>query len=82
MNITAHQEKEKNEKTGKREAGEERKQSTDFKKAACCLSAVVQGEAWRKIYLCEESDGVTRTLGKTNSHFDPTQTGSATAPLG
>ena len=42
MNVAAHHKKEKNEKTGKREAGEERKQSTDFKEAACCPSAVVQ----------------------------------------
>ena len=43
MNVTACQE----EKTGKRDA-EERKQSTDFKEAACCPSAVVQRAARRK----------------------------------
>ena len=32
-----------------REAGEERKQSTDFKEAACCPYAVVQRAARRKI---------------------------------
>ena len=51
MNVTAHQEKEKNEetKTGKRKAGEERRrQATDFKKAECCPSVVVQGAARRK----------------------------------
>ena len=50
MNVAAHQEKEKNEetRTGKREAGEERIQATDFKEAACCPSAVVQ-EAARRI---------------------------------
>ena len=42
MNVAAHQEKEKNEKTGKRKAGEERRQA-DFKEAACYPSAVVQG---------------------------------------
>ena len=49
MNVTAYQE-EKNEetKTGKRKAGEERKQVTDFKEAVCCPSAVVQGAAQRK----------------------------------
>ena len=46
MNVTAHEEKEKNEK---------RRQATDFKKAACCPSAVVQGEARRKNGLCERS---------------------------
>ena len=47
MNIAAHQ-KEKNEKTGKIDVGEERKQSTDFKEAACYFSAVVQRAARRK----------------------------------
>ena len=46
MNVTAHQEKEKNEetKTGKRKAGKKkkRKQATDFKEAVCCSLAVVQ----------------------------------------
>ena len=57
MNVVAHQEKEKNEetKTGKRKAGEERKQATDFKKAACCPFEVVQGVARRKNSLCEGS---------------------------
>ena len=51
MNVTAHQEKEKNEETkkGKRGAGEmkekKRKQAIDFKDAVCCPSAVVQGAA-------------------------------------
>ena len=50
MNVTAHQEKEKNEETkkGKRRAGEKRKQATDFKEAVCCPPAVVQGAAQRK----------------------------------
>ena len=50
MNITAHQEKEKNKetRTGKRKAGEERKQATNFKEAVCCPFAVVQGVAQRK----------------------------------
>ena len=47
MNVTAHQEKKKNEetKTGKRGAGEmrNRKQATDFKEAVCCPTAIVQG---------------------------------------
>ena len=47
MNVAAHQEKEKNEKTRKRKAGEERRQ-VDFKEAACYPSAVVQGAARRK----------------------------------
>ena len=47
MNVAAHQEKEKNEKTGKRKAEEERAQA-DFKEAACYPSAVVQGAARQK----------------------------------
>ena len=46
MNVTVHQEKEKNEKTrtSKRRAGEEkkRKQATDFIEAVCCTYVVVQ----------------------------------------
>ena len=43
MNVIAHQEKEKNKetKTGKRKAGEGRRQATDFKEAACCPFAIV-----------------------------------------
>ena len=52
MNIAARQEKEKNEKTGKRKAGEERRQA-DFKEAAWYPSAVVRGAARRKNGLCE-----------------------------
>ena len=54
MNIAAYQEKEKNEKTSKRKAEEERRQA-DFKEAACYLSAVVQRAARRKNGLCEGS---------------------------
>ena len=47
MSVTVHQEKRKNEetKTGKRRAGEKRKQTTDFKEAVCCPTAVVQEAA-------------------------------------
>ena len=54
MNVAAHQEKKKNEKTGKRKAREERRQA-DFKEAACYPSTVVQGAARRKNGLCEGS---------------------------
>ena len=54
MNIATRQEKEKNEKTGKKKAGEERKQA-NFKDAVCCPSAVVQGAARRKNGLYEGS---------------------------
>ena len=54
MNVAAHQEKEKNEKTVKRKAGVKRRQA-NFKEAACCPSAVVQGAARRKNGLREGS---------------------------
>ena len=47
MNVTAHQEKNKNKemKTGKKRAGEKkkRKQVTNFKEAVCCPTAIIQG---------------------------------------
>ena len=54
MNVGAHQEKEKDEKTSKRKAGVERRQA-NFKEAACYPSAVVQWGARRKNGLCERS---------------------------
>ena len=80
MNVTAYQKKKKEEetKTGMNKAGE-RRQATDYREAVCCLSAVVQGAARRKKG-SRGVPGVTGTVvGKTNSHFDPTQTGSGTA---
>ena len=71
MNVAAHQ-KEKNEKMGKRKAGEERIQATDFEEAACCLSAVVQGAARRKMVCVRGVSGVIGTLGKANNHLNPT----------
>ena len=79
MNIAAYQEKEKNEKTSKRKAGEERRQA-DFKEAACYPSAVVQGLHGEKLVCVRAVPRVTGTLGKANSHFNPTQTGLGTAP--
>ena len=78
MNVAAHQEKEKNEKTGKRKAGIERRQ-TDLKEAACYPSAVVQRAARQKNGLCKGSAWVTGTLRKANSHFDQIQRGLGTA---
>ena len=69
MNIAAHQKK-KNEKMDKRKAGEQRRQ-TDFIEAACYPFVVVQGE----IVCVRGVPRLTGTLGKTNSHFNPTQTG-------
>ena len=54
MNVAAYQEKEKNEKTGKRKVGVEKRQA-NFKEAVCYPSAVVHGAARRKNALCEGS---------------------------
>ena len=78
INVAAHQEKEKIEKTGKKKAGEERRQA-DFEETACYPSAVVQGLHNEKMVCVRGVPGVTGTLGKANSHFDPTQTGLGTA---
>ena len=74
MNFAAHQAKEKNEetKTGKREAGEKRRQATGFKEAVRYPPAVVQGAARQKMVCARGVPGVTGTLGQANSHFDPT----------
>ena len=68
LNVAAHQ-KEKNQKTAKRKAGEERRQA-DFKKAACYPSAVVQGAARQKMVCVSNWD-----LREGHSHFGPAQTG-------
>ena len=73
MSLAVHQE-EKNEKTSKRKAGVERRQA-DFIEAVCYPSAVVQGAARQKTVCVSGIPGVTGTLGKANSNFDPTQTG-------
>ena len=51
INVTAHQEK--NEKTGIKKAGERRGQATDFRKAVCCPTSVVQRAARQKMVLRE-----------------------------
>ena len=75
MNVVAYQEKE-NEKIGKRKT-EEKKRTTNFKETVCCLSAVKPRKVWQKNGM-RGVPRVTRTLGKTNSNFDPTQMGSRT----
>ena len=74
MNVTALQEKKKNEemKMSMKKAGEERRHVTDFRKAVSCPSAVIQGAARQKNGL-RAVPGITGTLRKTNSHFDLTQ---------
>ena len=76
INVAAHQE---NTKTGKKEVGEEGKQSTDFKEAAHSLSAVVQRAARRKDICMMRVSRATGTLGMANNYFDLAQTGSGTA---
>ena len=77
MNVAAHQEKEKNDNTkSDKKKVEERRQAIDFKEDRCCSSAVVQGAVRQKMVSVREVLGITGTFGKTNSHFDPTQTGS------
>ena len=77
MKVAAHWDKEKNEKTGKRKAGEERKQA-DFKEAAFLQS--FRGLHGEKMVCVRGVSGVTGTLGKTSSNFNPTQTRLGTAP--
>ena len=64
MNVAAHQEKKKSENTGKGKAGKERKQTVDFKEAACCPSAVDQRQRKEKMTCVREVPGVTGTLGR------------------
>ena len=43
------------------------------------LAAVVQGQHGEKMVCVKKMPMAIRTLGKANSHFDPTQLGSGTA---
>ena len=78
MNIAAHQKKKNEEtKTGNRKAGEDRR--LILKKLWAPLLRSFKGAARRKNRLCDGSARGNWDLGKVNSHFDPTQTGSGTA---
>ena len=72
MNVATHQEKEKNEKTFKRKAGEDR---PILKRLRATLLRSFRGLHGEKMICVSGVPGVTGTLGKANSHFDPTQTG-------
>ena len=74
MNVVVHQDKKNNEKIGKKSA-EESRQETDFKEAKCCPSVVIQGQHGEKMVCAREVPRVTGTLGRANSHFDPTKRG-------
>ena len=76
MNVAAHQEKD--EKTGKKRA-EERRQS-NFKELRATLLRSFRGLHSEKMVCVRGVPGVTGTLGKANSNFNPTQTGLGIAP--
>ena len=79
-NVTDQQEKKNNKetKTGKRRAGENRKQATDFKKAVRYPSAVVQGAAQRRNE--GECPGLRGPSGSPTAILTQPKTGSGTAP--
>ena len=71
MNVAAHQEKEKDEKTVKRKAGEDRQ---ILKRLRATLLRSFRGLHGEKMVCVGGVPGVTGTLGMANTHFDPTQT--------
>ena len=75
MNVAAYQEKGKNEKTGKRKA-EDR---PILKKLRATLLQSFRGLRGKKMVCVRGLPGVTGTLRKANSHFNPTQMGLGTA---
>ena len=72
MNVATHQEKEKNEKTVKRKAEEDR---PILKRLSATLLRSFRGLHGEKMVCVRGVPGATGTLGKANSHFNPTQTG-------
>ena len=74
MNVTAHQEKEETKKQEKRK----RENRRPILKMLCV--ALLRSFRRQHSEKMKGSARVTGTVGKTNSHFDPTQTGSGTAP--
>ena len=71
MNVATHQKKEKNEKTVKRKA-EDR---PILKTLRATFLRSFRGLHGEKMVCVIGVPRVTGTLGKANSHFDPTQTG-------
>ena len=82
MNVAACQDKEKNEetKTGKRRQKKREDRRPILKKLLASLMQSFRGQHGEKMVYARGVPGVTGTLGKANSHFDPTKTGSETAP--
>ena len=76
MNVAAHQEKEKIEKTGKRNA-EDR---SILRRLRANFLRLFRGLHSIKMVFVGGVPRVTGTLGKVNSNFNPTQTGLGTAP--
>ena len=72
MNVATHQEKEKNEKTVKRKAGEDR---PILKRLYAALLRSFRGLHGEKMACVRGVPRIIGTLGKTNSHFNPNQTG-------
>ena len=70
-------------KMGKKKAGGERRQATDFKEDACCLSADNQGAAWRKNGLCKGSaqGNLYPQEGQQPFRSNPNGIGSCTTTL-
>ena len=69
MNVFIHQE---NDKTGKREAGEEKKKSRPIsKRLRGAFLPSFRGPHCEKIVCMKGVPGLDGTLGKTNSHFHP-----------
>ena len=59
-----------------RERAKERKQSTDFKETRAALLRSFKGQHGEKMICIRRVPGVIGIFAKTNSHLDPTQTGS------
>ena len=63
MNVAAYQEKEKNDKTGKRKAGEEKNESI-LKRLRAILLRLFRGLHGKKMLCVRGVPGVTGTLGR------------------
>ena len=63
-----------------RERQEKRKDRPILKRLRATLLRSFRGFHGEKMVCIREVPGVTGTLGKANSHFNPIQTGSGTAP--
>ena len=73
MNVAALQKKDRNveTRTGKRKAGEGRRQATDFKESVSCHSAVVQGGHGEESQFCIIFPTFCR-LGRADSMYSTT----------